>query len=341
MHHHLLNLALALIATLILNRPVQAAEWIMPRTEHGHPDLQGFWTNTTQTPIERPAHLGTQHAWTEAEALALEALALQADQEKALPLDGDRGAPRTGDSVGQEADINFIDSYINVLRVKGEYRTSMIVDPPDGRFPFTADAREHGLIAGWRAAGFGAIDGPEMRPPAERCLSRGIPPMVVPPYNANYQIVQTRDYVMILGEMINDARIIRLNGQHFPGEIKTWLGDSIGHWEGDALIVQTIDFRQEISHHRLLSTDLMTLSERFEIVGENEIFYSFKVTDPAIYTRPFTEEMTLRRHGPGEHLYEYSCHEGNYSLPGILAGARRQEQDALELVRQQPSVEGN
>lgn len=319
--------ALSLSAGLMLSGNAQTAEWTMPRTEHGHPDLQGFWTNTTQTPIERPAHLGTQRAYTEAEALALEAAALQADQDSAAPLDGNRTAPLAGGDIGQEADINFIDRYINVLRVKGEYRTSMIVDPPDGRFPFINNVQESGQVARWRAAGFGAFDGPEIRPPAERCLSRGIPPMVVAPYNANYQIVQTRDYVMILGEMINDARIIRLNAQHLPGDIKTWLGDSIGYWEGDALIVHSKNFRQEISHFRLLSSDQMTLSERFEIIGENEIFYSFTVTDPGIYTRPFTEELTLRRHGPGDHLYEYSCHEGNYSLPGILAGARRQEQD--------------
>jgi hypothetical protein len=333
------TLGLTLGTALICNCYAHAAEWTMPRTEHDHPDLQGFWTNTTQTPIERPAPLGMQQAYTEAEALALEAVVRQADQEKAMPLDGDRSAPSAGGSIGQEADINFNDSYINVLRVKGEYRTSMIVDPPDGRFPFTADARQKDVIAGWRAAGHGTLDGPEIRPAAERCLSRGIPPMVVPPYNANYQIVQTRNYVMIQGEMINDARIIRLNAQHFPGEIKTWLGDSIGHWEDDALIVQTRNFRPEISHFRLLSSDQMTLSERFEIVSEDEIFYSFTVTDPAVYTRPFTEELTLRRHGPGEHLYEYSCHEGNYSLPGILAGARRQEQDAPETKLQQPAPE--
>jgi hypothetical protein len=331
-------LCTALVAALCAGHS-QSAEWTLPRTEYGHPDMQGFWTNTTQTPIERPVHLGMQRAYTEAEALALEDTARRADQEKALPLDGDRSPPPVGGNIGQEADINFTDSYINVLRVKGEYRTSMIVDPPDGRFPFTEDARQKSLIAGWLAAGHGVMDGPEIRPPGERCLSRGIPPMVVPPYNANYQIVQTRDYVMILGEMINDARIIRLNSQHFPGDIKTWLGDSIGHWDGDALIVHSRNFRPEISHPRLLSTDQMTLSERFEMIGENEIFYSFTVTDPAIFTGPVTEELTLRRHGPGEYVYEYSCHEGNYSLPGILAGARRQELDQRESESEQAATE--
>jgi hypothetical protein len=316
---------LSLCAGLMLSDGVKAAEWTMPRTEYGHPDLQGFWTNTSQTPAERPAHLGTQRAYTEAEALALEAAVRQVDQDHAAPLDGNRAAPPAGGDIGQEADVNFIDRYINVLRVKDEYRTSMIVDPPDGRFPYTENARELNQVARWRAAGSGPFDGPEMRPPGERCLSRGIPPTVVTPYNANYQIVQTRDYVMLLGEMINDARIIRINAQHLPGEIKTWLGDSIGYWEGDALIVHTRNIREEVSNGRLMFTDQMTLSERFEIVGKNEIFYSFTVTDSAIYTRPFTEELTLRRHGPGDHLYEYSCHEGNYSLPGILAGARRQE----------------
>lgn len=130
--------------------------------------------------------------------------------------------------------------------------------------------------------------------------------------------------------MIHDARIIKLEGKHRPGNIKTWLGDSVGHWEGDTLVVRTINFRPEISHFRVTSSGQMMLNERFEIIGEDEIFYSFTVTDPEIYTRPFTEELSLRRRSSGEQIYEYACHEGNYSFAGILGGARRAELDALQ-----------
>jgi hypothetical protein len=228
---------------------------------------------------------------------------------------------------------------MDVLKVKGEYRTSMIVDPPDGQFPYKEGVKELDIYGKWRAASHGATDGPEIRPVAERCLSRGVPPMTVPPYNANFQIVQTQDYVMILGEMVHDARIIKLEGKHRPGNIKTWLGDSVGYWEGDTLVVRTINFRPEISHFRVTSSGQMVLDERFEIIGKDEIFYSFTVTDPEIYTRPFTEELTLRRRSPGEQMYEYACHEGNYSFAGILGGARRAETDAQQS-QNAPQIEG-
>jgi len=310
--------------------PLHAVEggWEMPRTPAGHPDFQGFWTNETQTPIERPPELGDKRAYSQEEVAALVRAAEQAAIDKARPLDPDRAPPERGGRIGQEPDINFSDTYTDVLRVKGEYRTSMIVDPPDGRFPFVEGARSLDIHGRRRARGFGPSDGPEMRTPGDRCLSRGIPPMVVPPYNSNFQIVQTADYVMLLGEMVHDARIIRLNDEHHPRDFKTWLGDSVGRWEGDTLVVHTKHFRPEISHFRLLSSEQLELTERFELVGENEIYYSVTVSDPVIYTRPFTEELTLTRHGPGDYLYEYACHEGNYGLVGILAGARREEVDA-------------
>lgn len=314
--------------TLLLHGVCSAQEWAPPRTEFDQPDLQGYWTNVTQTPIERPVELGEQRAYTTEEAMALEAQANQTAVDKDQPLDPNRPPPELGGRIGQEADINFSDTYLNVLQVKGEYRTSMIIDPPNGRFPFRDDGRDRDIHAQRRIAGFGPADGPEIRTPGDRCLSRGIPPMVVPPYNSNFQIVQTRDYVMLLGEMVHDARIIRLNAEHHPWEFKTWLGDSVGHWEGNTLVVHTINFRPEISHFRLISSPQLELMERFERVGENEIFYAVTVTDSEIYTQPFTEELSLRRHGPDEHLYEYSCHEGNYGLTGILAGARREELDA-------------
>lgn len=318
---------------LLIVTPTQAAEpafsngQAVPRTEYGHPDMQGNWSNRTQTPIARPPEFGNQRAYTEAEARALEESAREANRVKFTPIAANREAPESGSRIRQEADQNFTDIRIDVLKVNGEFRTSMIVDPPDGQFPFVEGGRQKDIYAQWRAQGHGSMDGPEIRPAGGRCLSRGIPPSTVPPYNANYQIVQTRDYVMILGEMVHDARIIRLKSEHRAGSVKSWLGDSVGYWEGDTLVVQTTNLRPEISHFRLISSDQLELTERFTLVGENEIFYSFTVTDPKIYTRPFTEELTLRRRARGEYLYEYACHEGNYSLPGILSGARRQEAD--------------
>jgi len=306
----------------------QDGNWTVPRTEYGHPNLQGFWTNTTQTPIERPVALGTQRVYPADEVAALEQTARDFEQQKAEPLDADRAPPPLGGAIGQEADINFSDVFVNVLQVKGEYRTSMIIDPPDGRFPFRPDGRQQDIFAKWTAQGLGPSDGPEARTPGDRCLARGIPPIAVTPYNNNFQIVQNQDYVMLMGEMVHDARIIRLNKDHLPFDHKTWLGDSVGYWEGDTLVVHSKNFRPEISHFRLISTDQLELTERFEIVGENEIYYSVTVTDPLVYTQPFTEELTLSRKPPGELIYEYSCHEGNYGLEGILAGARREEWDA-------------
>ncbi|NKB33822.1 MAG: hypothetical protein GKR91_12055 [Pseudomonadales bacterium] len=302
-----------------------AANWSPLRTEHGHPDFQGNWSNRTQTPIQRPAHLGNKRAYTDEEARALEELAWEANQVKFEPLDPDREAPEAGGRIIQRADQNFVDMRIDVLRVDGEYRTSMIVDPADGQFPFLENGRRKDIFAKWRAQGFGPMDGPEIRPAGERCLSRGIPPTTVPPYNANFQIVQTNDHVMLLGEMVHDARVIKLNGRHQPGSIKSWLGDSVGYWEGDTLVVRTINLRPEISHFRLISSDQLELVERFTLVNNNEIVYSFTVTDPEIYSQSFTEELTLKRRGEDEFLYEYACHEGNYSVSGILGGARREE----------------
>lgn len=327
------TLSLAIAAALLnVSLPAGAADgsigWQIPRTEYGHPNLQGFWTNTTLTPIERPVELGDQKVYTEAEALELESAALAFEQQKAEPLDADRAPPPVGGAIGQEADINFSDVFTNVLKVRGEYRTSMIVDPANGRFPFREDGRQQDIYAKWTAQGLGPSDGPEARTPGDRCLSRGMPPMTVTPYNNNYQIVQNKDYFMLMGEMVHDARIIRLDKEHFPGDGKNWLGDSVGRWEGDTLVVHTKNLHPELSHFRLISTAQLELTERFEIVSESEILYTVTVTDPAVYTQPFTEEITLMRKAPEDLIYEYSCHEGNYGLEGILAGARRQEWDA-------------
>jgi hypothetical protein len=300
--------------------------WAPNRTWHGHPDLQGQWTNSTQTPLERPAALGNRRVYTPEEAAAVERQAHQSDAERAAPLNPDR-APPTGGRVGQEANDAYIDTFLNIARINGEYRTSLIIEPEDGRLPYRPDGRNKDIYAQWREAGFGPSDGPEIRTMGDRCLHIGAqtPPMVVPLYNANFQIVQTASYVMILSEMINDARIIRLHGEHQPSIMQKWLGDSVGRWEGDTLIVQTRNFKPEASNFRIRSSAEFELTESFTLTDDDAIHYRYTVTDPVIYSQSFTVEMLLRRRPAGEHIYEFACHEGNYSMASILLGARVEE----------------
>lgn len=306
------------------------AGWTMPRTEYGHPNLQGYWGNQTQTPMERPADLVDKPVYSEEEARALEQRLRDQLNGVVTVLDPDRPAPEAGARVGQEAEAENTDVEVGFTRINGEYRTSLVVDPADGRFPFRDDnGRTRDIYGQWRAQGFGEFDGPEIRPAGERCLSAigTMPPMALLPYNSNVQIVQNKDYVMILGEMVHDARIIRLNGEHQPEHVKTWFGDSIGHWEGDTLVVHTTHFRPEISNFRIVSSGELQVDERYTLVNEREILYRYTVTDPQIYKQPYSVEMLLHRMEPNEKMYEFACHEGNYSMEIILRGARQQEHD--------------
>lgn len=320
-----------LLATANLIAAEQA--WVSPQTENDFPDLQGFWGNRTQTPFQRPAALGNQRAYTAEEAMSMEDERREFDRLKFLPIDGNREAPEAGAFIGNQADGNFADVRINVTKVNGEYRTSLIVDPADGRVPYVENGSSKDIYGQWRAQGFGAADGPEIRSVGERCITANgtMPPMAVITYNSNIQIVQTRDYVMIMGEMVNDARIIRLNSEHQPAVMKKWLGDSIAYYEEDTLVVHTQNYHPQQSNMRLRSSEQLQVTERFTAISESEIFYTYTVEDPVIYSRPFTVELPLLRRAPHEKLYEFACHEGNYSVPGILAGARRQEMDDSEL----------
>ena len=303
----------------------------LPRTEHGFPDLQGYWTNASQTPLQRPSELGNQRYYDSDQVTQLETAALQQDQEKAAPLAADRELPQKGGTIRFQADENFANTRINLMQVNGEYRTSLIVDPPDGRLPYQQDGQQKDFYGRWLATGAGQFDGPEMRSPWERCFFVGgqLPPMIAWTYNANFQIVQNKDYVMIMREMAHDARIIRIDGKPFPAQLYQWSGNSIGYWEGDTLVVNSKGFHPQSSHLFIRSTDKLQIVERFELVSVNEIFYQYIVTDADMYSQPFTVEMTLNRKADGEIIYEYACHEGNYSLPSILAGARREEVESL------------
>lgn len=311
-------------------QPLQR-EWLMPRTEHGHPDLQGTWWFGSRTPLQRPVNLGEQQTYTQDEAAKLEQRMLQSNLDLMAPLAPDRAAPEQGAMIRQEADDNFLAHYQDpvLVPVNGEYRTSIIVDPANGRIPRRGNFQD--FYARQEAAGLGEFDGPEGQPLFGRCLMSGsaVPSLTPIMMNPNLQIVQNRDYVMIMTEMIHDARIIRLNAEHFDNGIRNWMGDSVGYWEGDTLVVHTKDFRPEQSSMRsfVMSEEFATV-ERYTLVSDDQIHYAFTVNDSQAYTQPITGERMLTRNSDQDRIYEFACHEGNYSLESILRGARRQDVEA-------------
>jgi hypothetical protein len=217
----------------------------------------------------------------------------------------------------------WIDRGSQVVTMNGEKRSSLIIDPPNGRIPSLTKERQQALAAQRRTRS--ANDGPETRTLSDRCLlafgSSSGPPMLPVLYNNHYQIVQSKDTVVILVEMVHDARVVRLGGKHNPANVPKWMGDSIGRWEGDTLVVETTNFVAQQSFRG--STVSMKVTERFTPAGPGIMHYRFTVEDPAAFTRSFTGELPMYR--TDEQIYEYACHEGNYALPGILAGAREQE----------------
>jgi len=313
----------------------QTSAYHAPRTANGQPDLQGNWTNATITPFERDAKYGDRLALSDKEVKDLEGSNAQlvADGNKPtdpnakvtdLPQNCGRGF------VGVDCGYNsaWVDPGTKIIDMGGVKRDSILVSPANGRLPkmtSEAAAKMQTRFAGARRASF---DNPENRSLGERCIlsfgSSAGPPMLPLLYNNNYQIVQTKDEVAIEVEMVHDLRHIRLTGSHPPAEVKLWMGDSIGHWEGDTLVVETTNMRPEQNFRGASAGSKIV--ERFTRVGPNQIKYSFTVDDPQVYTAPYTGEVSLNAtKGP---LYEYACHEGNYALPGILAGARTEEKEA-------------
>lgn len=339
-------LAVATLAAVGMLAPVagqapagMAKPWTMARTADGHPDLQGTWSNATITPIDRPK--GAPPVYTEQQAARIEKGAADRVERLAQPSDPDRPAPPQGGdgSTGAAGNVggynNFwIDPGDRIAVVNGERRSSLIIDPPDGRMPPLTDAgqaRAAARVQALRARG-GQYDHPEFRPLAERCLmsfgSNAGPPMLPNYfYNNNYQIVQTKDHVMILVEMVHDVRVIRLNGgPHPPRDIRPWMGDSIGHWEGDTLVVETTNF------HPLQvfrgASDTLKVIERFTRADRDTIVYQFTIDDPDTFTKPWSGEVPF--HATEDLIYEYACHEGNYALSNILSGERAQEREAAQ-----------
>ena len=303
---------------------VMASDYRAPLTEFGAPDLQGVWTNASQTPLERPRDLGEQRAFTPEQARMVEQGWLDYIAMRQADSDPNRPPPmETNVDLGYD---NFwVDQGTDVIRIGDEYRTSIIIQPADGRIAYAEGARAN--LFPRRPAGLGPYDGPEARSLGERCLmsfgSSGGPPMLPIMYNNNYQIVQTQDYVMILVEMVHDARIIRLNSEPAPHNMEKWLGDSIAWYEDDVLVVQTQQINPK-QRFRGSSPD-MVVTERFRRVADDKIEYRFELDDPATFAETVIGEVAMYRRPQGEPIYEYACHEGNYALPGILAGARLQE----------------
>ena len=315
------------IACLFLSCAASAEQWQLPRMPWGDPDLQGIWTSATVSSLTRPDEI-EKLVLTEAQAAFIEKTgAERLEQIDNLP----EGDLKAGENVGGY-NAAWLDPGTRVLRVRGEPRSSIIVDPEDGQVPYTIVGRGKFY---WNVGRMMMRENnPEERPNGERCTvgfgSTGGPPMVPVLYNNNYQFVQSEDNVFILVEMNHNVRTVRMNGKPLPSAVRPWLGDSVGHWEGDTLVVRTTQFhpqqnlRLAIKHQFMMTPDSV-VEERFTRLGEHEILYEFTVTDDSIYTQPWRGEMTLRSsEGP---IYEYACHEGNYALPNILAGARQEEEE--------------
>lgn len=304
-----------------------SSSFTAPLTEHGHPDLQGIWFYGSITPFDRPIELGNQQSYSEAEASQLLNSLNSAEAQKGEALSPDRSAPEAGVAIAQEADHNFASSRLNPIVIGGKYRTSQIISPADGRLPLVPGGTDY--FEALQAQGYGAFDGPETRPVSERCAGpNGGPmaPMIGWFYNANMQIIQTSDHIMILAEMNHDARIIPLQDTASEHNSPQWMGYSTAHWDNEVLVIESSGFRPEQSWFAFRMSEQLRVTERYELVSANEIYYSYTFTDPVIYSEAVTVEKIISRRGNDEQIYEYACHEGNYSFPSILGGARRLEQ---------------
>ena len=300
--------------------PSEAKASAVPRTPDGMPDLQGVWDFRTMTPLERPSELAGKQVLTAEEAAVYERETLAA-RDKDL---------RVSDGISVDRDVanaynEFWWDYGSKLT--DDRRTSLIVDPADGRIPWrrdVLDARRERAAARAAAGGDRITAGPEDRGVAERCILgfNSGPPMNPSAYNNNVQLFQTPDVVVILNEMVHDARIVPLDGRpHLPDGVRQWVGDSQGHWEGDTLVVETTNFLGGTSFSG--SSQNLHLVERFTRADADTLLYEFTVTDPTTWTQPWTAVVPMTKtDGP---MFEYACHEGNYGMTNLLAGSRAQE----------------
>ena len=325
------------------------------RTSNDRPDLSGTYDVGTLTPMQRPTELGEKLALTEEEAATFASTATAAlDRRNNIVAavntersDPNRGAPPVGGdgSTGASGNVGgyntfWIDPGAGAFQIDGQWRTSILIDPPNGRYPPRTQARLDAQRAAARSGGDrrqndgsaywledgrdapGPFDNMEQRGFGERCVlgfgSTAGPPMLSVLYNNHKRIVQSEGTILIHVEMNHDARIIRMNAEHDPPEIRKWLGDSVGHWEGDTLVVETTNFRDRPSFSQ--GSRNMTVTERFRMESADKLIYNFTVEDPTVWTASFTGEYAWPR--SGNKVFEYACHEANYALDGIMRGAR-------------------
>ena len=324
MNHRSLVLAGGLIVLILITRlgamAVARQGYRAPLTPDGQPDLQGFWTNSTYTPLQRPKDV-TKEFYTREEALDAAKRAAIEESEQTEP--------------GTVADVHYDLTQFGLDRSQGTFavnlRTSLIVDPSDGRLPpLSAEGQRRAAErAAARKSRGGPHDSVQNEPLGARCIlmDHNGPPMLSGAYNNDYQIVQAPGYVMILAEMLHDARIIPLDGRpHLAPNVRQWTGSYRGHWEGQTLVVDTTNLTDKFAFQG--GSQSMRLTERFTRVDEDSIRYQFTVDDPATWTRPWSAEMPWKKTtGP---IFEHACHEGNYGLANTLAGARAEEKRAAE-----------
>ncbi len=308
----------------------------VPRTEWGAPDFQGVWRYATLFPFERPLEFGEKQSYSEAEVLAIERAQHERFDNANNSVNLNRPAPPVAESLPRVGnyDLFWRDEAMFIPTISGEYRTSAITDPSNGRMPALVPEMLRRLSDQSTAGGAAAdrsTEGPEGRSLAERCLvSVGnlSGPVLTPfNYNSNLQIVQSPGYVVVIAEMVHDARVIKISAQRNQAaeSQRKWMGDSIGRWDGDILVVETKFFN--LWHRfRGFPVDNLTVIETFRREGANKIVYGFTVDDPTVFTAQFSGEYPMSR--IDQPLYEYACHEGNRAMLGILAGARREDAES-------------
>ena len=291
----------------------------IPRTPDGKPDLQGAWSFANVTPFERPAALGEKAVLSDDDVAQIE-------EQAAANSKQDEGRKR-----GTAADVNRAYNdfwYDRGTKVAGTRQSSIVVDPANGRVPaLTAEAQQRASTRAAARKQRGPADGPEDRSLGERCILgfNAGPPFAPSAYNNNIQIVQTKDHVVVMTEMVHDARIVPVDGRkHLPGAVRPWMGDSRGHWEGDTLVVETTNFSDK-NLYRNASPGLK-LVEKFTRTAPDMLIYEFTVNDPATWTAPWTGRVPMER--LDGQIYEYACHEGNLGMEGILKGTRAEETGA-------------
>ncbi len=326
MSHRCLAAVFTVFVVIALSAMPAAAQ-TAPRTAWGQPDLQGVWDFRSITPLQRPEELADQEFLTEEEAANLEQATIDRN-ERLL----NRPARRTEVTESVDRGEDGAPGFYNNLwldrgtTVVGTRRTSLVIDPPDGRIPaLTPAARER--VAARAALNQRITEGPEDRSLSERCILRGNagPPMTPGGYNNNVQLFQTPGYVVIWTEQIHDARIVHMDGRpHLPQHLRQWMGDSRGRWEGETLVVETTNFSDKAYFRG--AGEGIHLIERFTRADADTLNYEFTVSDPQSFTKPWTAQIPMRK--SLDAIFEYACHEGNYSMESTLSGARAIERRA-------------